>query len=164
MQVMGDWVKGELSAGNYRPGEDIECLPSPGSAGLFSYNLDSIAMFKQRDPAQLQAQGELARLLMTPRFQEAFNRVKGSIPALIKPDMSKFDRCAIRSYQDFLHAEQQDNLLPSMAEGMAVPTNMRQGIMDVLSSFFNDARANPEQTAQQLERAMRSTRSGAEQK
>ena len=51
-----------------------------------------------------------------------------------------------------------------MAEGMAVPTNMRQGIMDVLSSFFNDARANPEQTAQQLERAMRSTRSGAEQK
>ena len=31
--------------------------------------------------------------------------------------MSKFDRCAIRSYQDFLHAEQQDNLLPSMAEG-----------------------------------------------
>ena len=164
MQVMGDWVKGELSAGNYRPGEDIECLPSPGSAGLFSYNLDSIAMFKQRDPAQLQAQGELARLLMTPRFQEEFNRVKGSIPALIKPDMSKFDRCAIRSYQDFLHAEQQDNLLPSMAEGMAVPTNMRQGIMDVLSSFFNDARTNPEQTALQLERAMRSTRSGAEQK
>ena len=44
--------------------------------------------------------------------------------------MSKFDRCAIRLYQDFLHAEQQDNLLPSMAEGMAVPTNMRQGIMD----------------------------------
>ncbi|MFM5857479.1 ABC transporter substrate-binding protein [Aeromonas rivipollensis] len=164
MQIMGDWVKGELSAGNYRPGEDIDCLPSPGSQGLFSYNLDSIAMFKQRDPAQLQAQGELARLLMTPRFQEEFNRVKGSIPALTKPDMSKFDRCAIRSYQDFLHAEQQDNLLPSMAEGMAVPTNMRQGIMDVLSSFFNDPNANPEQTAQQLERAMRSTRSGAEQK
>ncbi|MDX7901031.1 ABC transporter substrate-binding protein [Aeromonas media] len=164
MQIMGDWVKGELSAGNYRPGEDIDCLPSPGSQGLFSYNLDSIAMFKQRDPAQLQAQGELARLLMTPRFQEEFNRVKGSIPALTKPDMSKFDRCAIRSYQDFLHAEQQDNLLPSMAEGMAVPTNMRQGIMDVLSSFFNDPNANPAQTAQQLERAMRSTRSGAEQK
>ncbi|WP_394293843.1 ABC transporter substrate-binding protein [Aeromonas rivipollensis] len=164
MQIMGDWVKGELSAGNYRPGEDIDCLPSPGSQGLFSYNLDSIAMFKQRDPAQLQAQGELARLLMTPRFQEAFNRVKGSIPALTQPDMSKFDRCAIRSYHDFQLAERDGNLLPSMAEGMAVPTNMRQGIMDVLSNFFNDPKANPEQTAQQLERAMRSTRSGAEQK
>ena len=164
MQIMGDWVKGELSAGNYRPGEDIDCLPSPGSQGLFSYNLDSIAMFKQRDPAQLQAQGELARLLMTPRFQEEFNRVKGSIPALTQPDMSKFDRCAIRSYHDFQRAERDGNLLPSMAEGMAVPTNMRQGIMDVLSSFFNDARANPEQTALQLERAMRSTRSGVEQK
>ncbi|MFQ2175138.1 ABC transporter substrate-binding protein [Aeromonas rivipollensis] len=164
MQIMGDWVKGELSAGNYRPGEDIDCLPSPGSQGLFSYNLDSIAMFKQRDPAQLQAQGELARLLMTPRFQEEFNRVKGSIPALTQPDMSKFDRCAIRSYHDFQLAERNGNLLPSMAEGMAVPTNMRQGIMDVLSSFFNDPKANPEQTAQQLERAMRSTRSGAEQK
>ncbi|MGL5536467.1 MAG: ABC transporter substrate-binding protein, partial [Aeromonas veronii] len=137
MQVMGDWVKGELSAGNYRPGEDIACLPSPGSAGLFSYNLDSIAMFKQRDPAQLQAQGDLAQLLMTPQFQEEFNRVKGSIPALTNPDMSKFDRCAVRSYQDFLLAEKQDNLLPSMAEGMATPTNMRQAILDVLSNFFN---------------------------
>ncbi|MCX0424168.1 ABC transporter substrate-binding protein [Aeromonas veronii] len=158
MQVMGDWVKGELSAGNYRPGEDIACLPSPGSAGLFSYNLDSIAMFKQRDPAQLQAQGDLAQLLMTPQFQEEFNRVKGSIPALINPDMSKFDRCAVRSYQDFLLAEKQDNLLPSMAEGMATPTNMRQAILDVLSNFFNDPKANPEQTALHLERAMRSTR------
>lgn len=158
MQVMGDWVKGELSAGNYRPGEDIACLPSPGSAGLFSYNLDSIAMFKQRDPAQLQAQGDLAQLLMTPKFQEEFNRVKGSIPALTNPDMSKFDRCAVRSYQDFLLAEKQDNLLPSMAEGMATPTNMRQAILDVLSNFFNDPRANPEQTALHLERAMRSTR------
>ena len=101
---------------------------------------------------------------MTPKFQEEFNRVKGSIPALTAPDMSKFDRCAIRSYQDFQLAEQGGNLLPSMAEGMAVPTNMRQAIMDVLSSFFNDSRADPEQTALQLERAMRSTRSGAEQK
>ncbi|MCF5856993.1 ABC transporter substrate-binding protein [Aeromonas veronii] len=158
MQVMGDWVKGELSAGNYRPGEDIACLPSPGSAGLFSYNLDSIAMFKQRDPAQLQAQGDLAQLLMTPKFQEEFNRVKGSIPALTNPDMSKFDRCAVRSYQDFLLAEKQDNLLPSMAEGMATPTNMRQAILDVLSNFFNDPKANPELTALHLERAMRSTR------
>ncbi|MFM5454223.1 ABC transporter substrate-binding protein [Aeromonas veronii] len=158
MQVMGDWVKGELLAGNYRPGEDIACLPSPGSAGLFSYNLDSIAMFKQRDPAQLQAQGDLAQLLMTPKFQEEFNRVKGSIPALTNPDMSKFDRCAVRSYQDFLLAEKQDNLLPSMAEGMATPTNMRQAILDVLSNFFNDPKANPEQTALHLERAMRSTR------
>ncbi|MFV3354104.1 ABC transporter substrate-binding protein [Aeromonas veronii] len=158
MQVMGDWAKGELSAGNYRPGEDIACLPSPGSAGLFSYNLDSIAMFKQRDPAQLQAQGDLAQLLMTPKFQEEFNRVKGSIPALTNPDMSKFDRCAVRSYQDFLLAEKQDNLLPSMAEGMATPTNMRQAILDVLSNFFNDPKANPEQTALHLERAMRSTR------
>ncbi|MCJ7977797.1 ABC transporter substrate-binding protein [Aeromonas veronii] len=158
MQVMGDWVKGELSAGNYRPGEDIACLPSPGSTGLFSYNLDSIAMFKQRDPAQLQAQGDLAQLLMTPKFQEEFNRVKGSIPALTNPDMSKFDRCAVRSYQDFLLAEKQDNLLPSMAEGMATPTNMRQAILDVLSNFFNDPKANPEQTALHLERAMRSTR------
>ncbi|HHQ4800108.1 TPA: ABC transporter substrate-binding protein [Aeromonas veronii] len=158
MQVMGDWVKGELSAGNYLPGEDIACLPSPGSAGLFSYNLDSIAMFKQRDPAQLQAQGDLAQLLMTPKFQEEFNRVKGSIPALTNPDMSKFDRCAVRSYQDFLLAEKQDNLLPSMAEGMATPTNMRQAILDVLSNYFNDPKANPQQTALHLERAMRSTR------
>ncbi|MGL4707880.1 MAG: sugar ABC transporter substrate-binding protein, partial [Aeromonas veronii] len=71
---------------------------------------------------------------------------------------SKFDRCAIHSYQDFLQAEKQDNLLPSMAEGMATPTNMRQAIFDVLGNFFNDTKGDPQQTALQLERAMRSTR------
>ncbi|MGL5288476.1 MAG: ABC transporter substrate-binding protein, partial [Aeromonas sp.] len=158
MQLMGDWVKGELSAGHYRLGEEIDCLPSPGSRGLFSYNLDSIAMFKQRDPTQLQAQADLATLLMSPANQQAFNRVKGSIPALIDPDMRTFDRCAINAYQDFLQAQQQDNLLPSMAEGMAMPTNMRQAIFDVLGNFFNDTTGDPLQTAQQLERAIRSAR------
>ena len=32
MQVMGDWVKGELSAGSYRPGEGYRVPAEPGSA------------------------------------------------------------------------------------------------------------------------------------
>ncbi|MGL5597326.1 MAG: sugar ABC transporter substrate-binding protein, partial [Aeromonas sp.] len=68
------------------------------------------------------------------------------------------DRCAINAYQDFLQAQQQDNLLPSMAEGMAMPTNMRQAIFDVLGNFFHDTTGDPLQTAQQLERAIRSAR------
>ncbi|MFL9694803.1 sugar ABC transporter substrate-binding protein, partial [Aeromonas veronii] len=57
LPVLGDWVMGELSAGNYRRGVDFACLPCPGSAGLFRYNLYSIAMLKLRYPAQLLALG-----------------------------------------------------------------------------------------------------------
>ncbi len=158
MQVMGDWVKGELSAGNYRPGEDILCQPAPGSQGLFSYNIDSIAMFKVRDPAQLQAQSELAELIMRPAFQASFNQAKGSIPALEKVPMQGFDRCAIRSHQDFRQAQQEGTLLPSIAEGMALPTPLQQALMDVLSAFFNDPAGDAAATAARLGRLIHSAK------
>ncbi len=158
MQVMGDWVKGELSAGNYRPGEDILCLPAPGSQGLFSYNIDSIAMFKVREPAQLQAQSELAELIMRPDFQARFNQAKGSIPALEKVPMKGFDRCAIRSQADFEQAQQGGALLPSIAEGMALPTPLQQALMDVLAAFFNDPAGDAKATAERIGRVIRSAK------
>lgn len=158
MQVMGDWAKGELTAADYRPGEDILCLPTPGSQGTFSYNIDSIAMFKVRDPVQLQAQSELADLIMRPDFQARFNQAKGSIPALTKVEMKGFDRCAIRSQQDFVQAEKEGNLLPSVAEGMALPTSLQQALMDMLANFFNDPNADAAMTAARLGRVMRSAK------
>lgn len=158
MQIMGDWTKGELTAADYRPGEDILCLPTPGSQGIFSYNIDSIAMFKVRDPLQMQAQSELAELIMRPDVQARFNQAKGSIPALAKVDMKGFDRCAIRSQRDFTQAEKEGNLLPSVAEGMVLATPLQQALMDVLANFFNDPNADAATTAARLGRVMRSAK------
>ena len=43
MQLMGDWVKGELTAANVVLRQRYSCLPAPvPTDGKFSYNLDSI--------------------------------------------------------------------------------------------------------------------------
>lgn len=152
MQLMGDWVKGELTEpGNHA----IRCLPAPGTAGKFSYNLDSLALFQQQDSEHDQAQQQFAELLMSADFQQQFNRVKGSIPPLADADLSQFDSCGQASAKALQHATQHGDLVPSMAEGMAIPSNVQQAIFDLLASYFSDPQGDAVATAQQLARAVR---------
>ena len=152
MQLMGDWVKGELT----EPGNQaIRCLPAPGTAGKFSYNLDSLALFQQQDSEHDQAQQQFAELLMSADFQQQFNRAKGSIPPLADADLSQFDSCGQASAKALQHATQHGDLVPSMAEGMAIPSNVQQAIFDLLASYFSDPQGDAVATAQQLARAVR---------
>jgi glucose/mannose transport system substrate-binding protein len=155
MQLMGDWVKGELHA----PGEPmdpaIRCLPAPGTAGKFSYNLDSLALFQQRDSERDKDQVQFAELLMSTEFQQEFNQAKGSIPPLADADLSQFDSCGLESAKALQYANQHGDLVPSMAEGMAIPTNVQQAIFDLLASYFSDPQGDATLTARQLARAVR---------
>ncbi len=154
MQLMGDWVKGELTAANVIPGKDILCLPAPGTHGKFSYNLDSIAMFNVKDHQKQLAQQQLANMIMTSDFQRAFNRVKGSIPVLQNQTLTDFDPCAQNSAQQLQLAIKEQQLVPSMAEGMANSSYVRQAIGDVLVSYFNNPDGDAKQAARQLARAV----------
>lgn len=154
MQLMGDWVKGELTAAKVVPGKDILCLPAPGTDGKFSYNLDSIAMFDVQSPQKQQAQLQLVNMIMTSDFQHAFNRVKGSIPVLNNQTLIDFDQCAQHSSQQLQQAIQQQELVPSMAEGMANSSYVRQAIGDVLVGYFNNPDGDAKQAARQLARAV----------
>jgi glucose/mannose transport system substrate-binding protein len=154
MQLMGDWVKGELTAANVVPGKDILCLPAPGTDGKFSYNLDSIAMFDVQSQQKQQAQLQLVNMIMTSDFQHAFNRVKGSIPVLNNQKLADFDQCAQHSAQQLQQAIKQQELVPSMAEGMANSSYVRQAIGDVLAGYFNNPDGNAKQAARQLARAV----------
>lgn len=154
MQLMGDWVKGELTAANVIPGKDILCLPAPGTNGKFSYNLDSIAMFDVKDHQKQQAQLQLANMIMTADFQQAFNRVKGSIPVLQQQPLTSFDHCAQNSAQQLQQAIKEQQLVPSMAEGMANSSYVRLAIGDVLSGYFNNPDGDAKLAARQLARAV----------
>lgn len=158
MQLMGDWAKGELTQAGLPPGSNIGCLPAPGNDGIFSYNIDSIAMFSLRDPAQQAAQAQLANLLMTPELQIPFNQKKGSIPALAGLPMEQFDSCARQASQALEQAQQDGHLLPSLAEGMATSSYVLQAVSDVLSHFFNDPNQTAEQASHRLRRAMLAAR------
>ena len=154
MQIMGDWAKSEWSAADKIAGEDYKCLPFPGTEGSFTYNIDSLAMFKLSNDDNRQAQQDLARTVLEPEFQQFFNQNKGSIPVRLDQDMSEFDVCAQQSMKDFKSAAQGPGLVPSLAHGMAASSYVQGAVFDVVTNFFNDPAADPKKAAQQLAAAI----------
>ncbi len=156
MQFMGDWAKGEFTAAGLTAGEDYLCAAFPGTDGMFTHNVDSLAMFQQRDSANQEAQATMARLVLSSEFQETFNQNKGSIPVRLDHDMSSFDHCAQASMETFLETSQSgEGLVPSMAHGMSTTSSVQGAIYDVVTAYFNSTSMTPEQATSRLASAVR---------
>jgi glucose/mannose transport system substrate-binding protein len=138
MQLMGDWAKGEFVAAGKSPGKDFTCVAAPGTASSFTFNVDSFAMFKLKNDANIKAQKDLAAAIMSTDFQEVFNLNKGSIPVRLGMNLNKFDDCAKLSSKDFVDTAKSGSLVPSVAHGMAVPSAAAGAIQDAVSQFWND--------------------------
>ncbi|MCE8015873.1 carbohydrate ABC transporter substrate-binding protein [Halomonas sp. MCCC 1A17488] len=149
MQLMGDWAKGEFTAAGLTAGEDYLCAAAPGTQDAFTFNIDSLAMFRV-EGEEREAQQALARLVLEPTFQEAFNLAKGSIPARPDLDMGEFDSCAQQSMQDFQRTAEEDGLVPSMAHGMAVRADVQGAIFDVVTNYFNSRDMAAEEAARRM--------------
>ena len=150
MQFMGDWAKGEFTAAGKTPGKDYLCLAAPGTASGFTFNIDSFIMFKQKSVDAQKGQADLAEAIMSPAFQEVFNLNKGSIPARLNMDLTKFDDCAKLSSKDFVATSKSGGLVPSIAHGMAVPASAAGAMQDVVTQFFNTDSMTPKQAAEKL--------------
>jgi glucose/mannose transport system substrate-binding protein len=137
MQFMGDWAKGEFTAANKVPGKDFLCVDAPGTAGAFTFNIDSFAMFKQKDAGAQKAQLALASSIMSPEFQEVFNLNKGSIPVRAGVSRAKFDSCATKSMDDMASSTKSGGLVPSFAHKMAIASSTEGAIVDVVAKFMN---------------------------
>jgi len=137
MQLMGDWAKGEFVAAGKVPGKDFVCAAAPGTGKAFTFNVDSFAMFKLKNDANVKAQKDLAAAIMSTEFQEVFNLNKGSIPVRLNMDLAKFDDCAKLSSKDFVDTAKSGGLVPSVAHGMAVPSAAAGAMQDVVSQFWN---------------------------
>jgi glucose/mannose transport system substrate-binding protein len=138
MQLMGDWAKGEFVAAGKAPGKDFSCVAAPGTAKSFTFNVDSFAMFKLKNEANVKAQNDLAAAIMSTDFQEVFNLNKGSIPVRLNMNLAKFDDCAKLSSKDFVDTAKSGSLVPSVAHGMAIPSAAAGAIQDAVSQFWND--------------------------
>lgn len=137
MQFMGDWAKGEFAAAGKTPGKDYACLPAPGTAGMFTFNIDSFAMFEVSDKQAKSAQNDLAKVIMEPKFQEVFNLNKGSIPARLGMARDNFDACALGSMDEFVKSAKDKTLVPSMAHGMSTFSAIQGAIYDTVTQFYN---------------------------
>jgi glucose/mannose transport system substrate-binding protein len=147
MQFMGDWAKGEFTAAGKVPGKDYACVAAPGTANAYTFNIDSFAMFKQKDPAIQKAQLDLATAIMSPEFQEVFNLNKGSIPVRPGVNKVKFDACALKSMEDFDATAKKGGLVPSYAHGMAIPSATQGAINDVIAKFMNSTMSSADAVA-----------------
>lgn len=130
MNVMGDWVKGYYTVDlKLQPGVDFGWAPTPGTAGSFMVVSDTFGLpkgIKHRETTI-----RWLKLLGSVRGQDAFNPLKGSIPARIDADRSKYDAYSQSAMDDF----KSNRLAPSLAHGSAASPGFAEQAMQVIHVF-----------------------------
>jgi glucose/mannose transport system substrate-binding protein len=137
MQVMGDWAKGEFLNAGKKPGADFVCIRFPGTQGTVTFNSDQFAMFSVKGDENLAAQQQMASSIESPKFQSAFNVVKGSVPARTDVPDTDFDDCGKKGIKDLAEANAKGTLFGSMAHGHAAPAAVKNALYDVVTNAFN---------------------------
>jgi glucose/mannose transport system substrate-binding protein len=136
VQFMGDWAKGEFLSAGKVPDQDFLCFRFPGTQGDVTFNSDQFVMFKIGDDRKA-AQEKLASAIMSPPFQIAFNKVKGSVPARTDVDGKDLDACGQKGMKELAEASKNGTLFGSMAHGHAAPAAVKVATYDVITAAFN---------------------------
>ena len=131
-QVMGDWAQGEFQVAGQVAGQDYTCLPGLGVNEIISTGGDAFYFPKQDDPEIEAAQKELAKLLLSPEVQVAFNLKKGSLPVRGDIDLSSANDC-MKKGLEILAA---GNILQSGDQVLSADTSGQ--IEDLMVEFWND--------------------------
>ncbi|WP_020560046.1 ABC transporter substrate-binding protein [Thiofilum flexile] len=135
-QIMGDWAKGEFINAGKKPDVDFLCFRTPGTQGSVTFNSDQFVMFNVGEDRQ-KAQLAMAKAVMSPTFQSAFNVVKGSVPARTDVPNDAFDDCGKKGMQELAEASKAGTLMGSMAHGHAAPASVKNAVYDVVTKHFN---------------------------
>ncbi|MEM9632052.1 MAG: ABC transporter substrate-binding protein [Pseudomonadota bacterium] len=137
-QIMGDWAQGEFQVAGKVAGTDYTCLPGLGVNEVIQTGGDAFYFPKVDDEAITAAQGELAKVMISPATQVAFNLKKGSLPVRGDVDLAAANDC-MRKGLDILA---KGNIIPGTDQLMSADTN--QQVNDLFVEFFN----NPSMSAE----------------
>lgn len=114
MLNMGDWAKGYfVNDLDLVTNEDFGYFPFPDTIGDFAVITDTFGLPKGID--NVEDTEQFLTVLGSVEGQDVFNPLKGSIPARIDADSSKYDDYGKDTIEDFKDA----NLFPSLAHGSA---------------------------------------------
>ncbi len=130
--VMGDWAEGLFKELGKVPHEDFGWAPVPGTSGTFQFLSDSFVLAANaphRDEA-------LAWLTVagSREGQDAFNPVKGSIPARSDADRSLYDEYLQSAMDDWAR----DQIVGSLAHGVVANDSWKNEINNALGLFLQD--------------------------
>ncbi|WP_248305254.1 MULTISPECIES: ABC transporter substrate-binding protein [unclassified Devosia] len=134
--IHGDWIQGDLQVAGAVPGEDYECLPGLGltqriEGGGDAFYFPQLPEGTSQDV--LDAQVELAKLLVSKEAQVAFNLKKGSMPIRTDIDLSTANPCMQKAIAILQSPE---GLLPSGETLNSSDT--QQQLDDLNQEFFAD--------------------------
>jgi glucose/mannose transport system substrate-binding protein len=133
MMVMGDFAKGELNALGYPTDGVFGCSAAPGTADLFLYDVDTLAMLAG-DSSHRRAQEKLAQVVTSAATQGDYNQIKGSIPVLRNPDLAKMDSWSRASWK--LFARGPSVQVPSLTHRMATDETTKDAMLATVHRFF----------------------------
>jgi glucose/mannose transport system substrate-binding protein len=129
---MGDWADGEFIKAGMKENEDFGWVSYPGTDGSFVIVADGFTVAK--GAPHKEATIAWLKTIGSKEAQEAFNPLKGSIPARIDVEKSKFDGYHQWSMSEFA----KDRLLASCVHGEAAPAAFQQALNDAVASFMVD--------------------------
>ncbi len=129
--VMGDWAEGYLKTLGWTPGVEFGWFALPGTQDSFMVVSDTFGLPKGA-PHRENAIKWL-KLLASVEAQDIFNPIKGSIPARLDADKSKYDVYLKWSMNDFATK----HLTPSIIHGSAAPEAFATALMDAINKFVS---------------------------
>jgi glucose/mannose transport system substrate-binding protein len=132
--IHGDWLQGDLQVAGGVPGVDYECLPALGLGDQLSGGGDSFyfpVLPAGTDQAVIDAQTELAKIVISPEAQLAFNLKKGSMPIRLDIDLSNANACMQKALGLL-----GNGLLPS--GDFALSSDTQQQLQDLNTEFLDD--------------------------
>lgn len=156
MQIMGDWVAGELTA--WQANERILCASVPETADNHLYSIDTMVMFKDLTVSSYQAQLKFAETMTRTDVQLQYNRLKGSVPLRLDIAPEALSDCAQISYRLFKANEAQGTLAPSLAHSMVATAEVKDDFVKVIHDFFQTPNRPVFQVQQELVRDLKSIR------
>ena len=126
MTIMGDWIDGDYTSKKFT---DYGWIAAPGNKGIYDALSDTFGLPKGAKNTE-QVKNWL-RLIGTPEAQDAFNPLKGSVPANTTAGKSNYDEYLKSAINDWKTL----NVVPSLAHGAAASEGWLTAITDAMTVF-----------------------------
>ena len=146
MTIMGDWASGYFTTDlELTANEDFGWIETPDTDGYFMVVTDTFGLPKGvENPEEVK---EFLKFLGSVEAQDTFNPLKGSIPARVDADPSKYDAYGQDTIEDFKNS----TLAPSLAHGSAAPEAFLTQVNQSVNMFVTQG--DIDQFIQELEDA-----------
>ncbi len=142
--IMGDWAAGYMSTTlKLEPGKGFAWVAAPGTSGVFMSLADSFGYPKGAKNSA--AVIEWLKLCGSKEGQDAFNPLKGSIPARTDADVEKYNVYSRSAMKDF----QENRIVGSLVHGVVANEGFSNDFATVMGMFLQSKSATQAANAAQ---------------